>query len=130
MKNIITIALILILPVLVYFVMSKNSNDITVFAKDMSKPSMYVFSSTMCMDCQKVKTLLKEIQPDYVDKINIVHINAIENTKKTKELVKKHNVVLVPTIVFLDVNNSEINRIEGYMPKEEFIKEIEESING
>ena len=130
MKNIITILLILVLPVLVYLIMSKNSNDFSAIAKEKNMPSLMTFTSTMCMDCQKMKGILKEIQPLYQDKMNFISINATEKDRKVQNYIKKHNVVLVPTMVFLDENGNEVNKIEGYIPKEELIKEIEEVING
>ncbi len=130
MKNIITIVLILVLPVLVYLIMSKNSNDFSAIAKEKNMPSLLTFTSTMCMDCQKMKGVLKEIQPSYQDRINFISINATEKDRKVQNYIKKHNVVLVPTMVFLDENGNEVNKIEGYIPKEELIKEIEEVING
>ncbi len=130
MKNIITIALILILPILVYSILSKGTSDISAVAKNKDLPTLMIFSSSMCIDCQKMKSVLNDVQGDYKDKINFISINATEKDKKVKELVKKYNVVLVPTIVFLDLNENEVNRIEGYIPKEEFVSEIEEVING
>lgn len=130
MKNIITIAIILILPILVYLVMNKTSNDVVAFAQDNSKPTLLIFSSTMCMDCQKMKTILNEIQPTYSDKVNFVQINATENSKSIKDIVKKYSVVLVPTIVFVNEDSNETGRIEGYIPKEDLIKEVEAVING
>ena len=130
MKNIITIVLILVLPVLVYLIMSKNSNDFSAIAKEKNMPSLLTFTSTMCMDCQKMKGVLKEIQPSYQDRINFISINETEKDRKVQNYIKKHNVVLVPTMVFLDENGNEVNKIEGYIPKEELIKEIEEVING
>ncbi len=130
MKNIITIVIILILPVLVYLIMNKTSNDVVAFAQDKTKPSLLIFSSTMCMDCQKMKTVLNEIQPTYSDRVNFVQINATENSRKIKDIVKKHSVVLVPTIVFVDKDSNETARIEGFVPKENLIKEIEAVING
>ncbi len=130
MKNIITIALILILPIAVYTILSKNSSNIIAFAQEGNKPSLMAFTSTMCMDCQKMKGIIKEIEDNYNDKINFVSINALDKNRKVQSYVKKHHVVLVPTIVFLDENGNEVNKIEGYIPKEELIKEIEEVING
>lgn len=131
MKNIITIAIILILPVLIYsFMHTRTSSDISALAKDNNKPGLMIFTSAMCMDCQKMKTVIKEIEPSYSDKINFISINAIDKSKSVKDMVKKYKVVLVPTLIFLDVNQNETNRVEGFIPKEELISDIEEAING
>lgn len=131
MKNIITIAVILILPVLIYSFMNKHTtSDISAQAKDTNKPTLMIFTSTMCMDCQKMKTVIKEVEPEYSDKINFVPVNAIDKSKSVKDMVKKYKVVLVPTLIFLDKNQSETNRVEGFIPKEELVSDIEEAING
>ena len=84
----------------------------------------------MCIDCQKMKKLLNEIEPAYQNKINFVSINALDKDKKVKNYINKFGVTLVPTLVFIDDNGNLINKIEGYIPKEELISEIEEAING
>lgn len=129
MKNIITILLVLILPVCTYLIMSKNSSNIIAIAKE-NTPSLYIFTSTMCMDCQKMKKVINEIEPNYHDRINFIQINATDKNRKVQEYIKRYGVTLVPTIVVLDRNNNKINKIEGYIEQEKLIKEIEDAING
>ena len=130
MKNIITIALILILPIAAYLIISKNSNDISAIAKEKNMPSLLAFTSTMCVDCQRMKGVLKEVEENYNDKINFLYINALDKNRKVQDNIKKYHVTLVPTIILVDENGNETNKIEGYMPKEDLIVEIEEAING
>lgn len=130
MKNIITILLILIVPVAVYLYLSKNSDTTSAIAKDKTKPSIMIFTSAMCLDCQKMKSVINEVQPVYSDKINFVSINALDKNKKVQADIKKYGVVLVPTIIFVDENENQKNKIEGYIPKEQLITEIEDIING
>ncbi len=130
MKNIITILLVLVVPIVAYLVMSKNSDDLSAMANDRNHPSMLIFTSTMCMDCQKMKSILKEVEPQYSNKMNFVHINALDKNRKVQENIKKYQVVLVPTMVFVDENGNQTNKIEGSISKEALITEIEEAING
>lgn len=130
MKNIFIILLILILPVSIYLMLNKNSDFDAAMAKSDDLPSLLIFTSTMCLDCQRMKSLVSEIQNDYKEKINFIPINALENKRKVKEQVKSYGVVLVPTLIFLDVNGVQTNKIEGYIPKEELIKNIEACVNG
>ncbi len=129
MKNIIAIILILVLPIFVYILMNKNSAE-TAVAIENSKPTLMVFTSTMCMDCKRLKEVIKDIEGEYSPKINIVSINATAKDRNVKEKIKKYNVTLVPTMIFLDKNNNQRNKIEGFIPKEELIIELEEIING
>lgn len=130
MKNIIIILLILIVPVSIYLFMSKNSQTYSALAKQENNPSILIFTSAMCLDCQKMKGIIKEVEGSYNDKINFIQINATDNNKRVRENIKKYHVVLVPTLVFVDENGGQKNKIEGYISKEELISEIEEAING
>ncbi len=130
MKNIITILLILIVPICAYLFMSRNSVDIMANAKENNLPVLMAFTSSMCMDCQKMKGILKEVEGDYTGRINFVMINALDKNRKVKDYLKKYNIVLVPTMIFLDENGNQINKIEGAVTKEVLISEIEEAING
>jgi thioredoxin-related protein len=97
---------------------------------DKNNPSLLVFSSTMCMDCQKIKGVIQDVKQEYSNKINIVEINALDNNKKVKEQIQKYNVVLVPTLIFTDNQGMQTKKIEGYVPKSDLVKEIEALING
>lgn len=130
MKNIITILLILIVPICAYLFMSKNSENVIAFANGKNIPTIMTFSSTMCLDCQKLKVVIKDVEQSYGEKVNFVNYNALDKDRKVKENIKKYGVVLAPTIVILDKNGNKIKKIEGYIPKEELIKEVEEVING
>ena len=129
MKNIITILLVLILPICAYFLLSKNSKFDDAIAKE-NTPSIYIFTSTMCLDCQKMKKVINEITPQDKEDINFIQINAIERNKKVQDLIKKHEIILVPTIIIFDKNGNKLNQIEGFIEKEKLISEIEEAING
>ncbi len=130
MKNIITIALIFVLPLTAYFIMNGNSDGITASAKDNGHPNIIVFTSAMCMDCKKMKSLLNEVEPVYNSKVNFTHINALDNNKQVKEQIRKYNITLVPTLVYTDENGNPKNKTEGYIEKEQLISKIEELING
>ena len=130
MKNIISITLILILPLCIYFLLNKNSTDNVVIASNSNLPSIVTFSSSMCLDCQKLKKVLVDVEKEYNNRVNFISVDASSNNKVVKEKIKKHKVVLVPTMIFLDINGIEKKKIEGYIPKEELIVEIEALTNG
>ena len=89
-----------------------------------------IFTSAMCLDCQKMKSIINEVEPIYNDKVNFISINALDKSKKVQEYIKKYSIVLVPTIIFVDENENQKNKVEGYIPKDELIKEVEDIING
>ena len=129
MKNITIILLILILPIAVFLFLNKAKSPSDIAIAE-NRPTFMVFTSTMCLDCQKVKKELAEIEPDYTERINIVKINALEKKSNTQQMVKKYNVTLVPTLIFIDRNNKTTFRTEGYMSKEEMTEQLENLLNG
>ncbi len=129
MKNIITILLIFIIPIVAYLYISKNSNTTIAIAKDKNKASLMIFTSAMCLDCQKMKSVINEVQPVYSDKINFISINALDKNKKVQNYIKKYGIVLVPTIIFTDEDENQKDKVEGYISKDDLIKKIEDIIN-
>lgn len=129
MKNIITILLIFIIPIVAYLYISKNSNTTIAIAKDKNKASLMIFTSAMCLDCQKMKSVINEVQPVYSNKINFISINALDKNKKVQNYIKKYGIVLVPTIIFTDEDENQKDKVEGYISKDDLIKKIEDIIN-
>lgn len=129
MKNIITILLILILPIIAYIIMDKNSENSIATAQVNNLPTVMVFSSTMCLDCQKLKLVINELENTYSGKVNFIKYNALDNNKKVKNYIKEYSITLAPTTIIFDEDNNKIEKIEGYIEKEELIKKIEDAIN-
>lgn len=129
MKNIITILLILFVPVIAYLTISSKSDSRIAYATNPNNPSIIIFTSTMCKDCQTMKELLKDVESKYNDKINFVYINALARDRKVQDKIKKYSITLVPTLVFTDTNELQTKKIEGAIPKEELVIAIEDSIN-
>ena len=131
MKNILTILAVILIPIIMYFAISNKNVQVTetAFAKDSGIPTVITFTSTMCMDCQKMKAVISEVQDDYEGKINFVSINALDKKRSVKDAVNQYKIVLVPSIVLLDSNNKEVNKIEGFIPKDELIRNLEGLIN-
>ena len=130
MKNIIIIFLILILPITIYIVLSNKTENNLVYAHNNDLATLKIYSSTMCLDCQKLKKEMQTIEIEYKNKINIQKFNALENSKKVQEDISKYEITLVPTMIFITKDGETRKKIEGYLPKEEIIKEIESTING
>lgn len=130
MKNIITVIAIIIIPVMAYLILNNEAQKQEAMAKDNNLPTLMTFSSAMCLDCKRVKATIKEVENDYKGKINFISVNATDNNKSTKELIKQYGITLVPTMIFLDKNDNEIKKIEGAITKEELTNELEVICNG
>ena len=138
-KNIIIVALVLIVPLVAFWILS-NANTTTaqtnpeipqtdqvVNEVDIGKPQILKFTSTMCLDCQTMNKLFKEVYPKYQDKIVLTEISVQDGKAFTNEQIKKYNITLVPTMIFLDSNNNQVQRIEGAIEKEvleNYLKEL------
>lgn len=130
MKNITIILLIIILPIAAFIFLDKSRGTVDIALAENSQPTFMLFTSTMCLDCKRVKQELALIEEDYTGKVNIVKINALEKKGKTPSLIKKYEVTLVPTLIFIDKNDKIINKTEGYMSKEEMKELLESMLNG
>lgn len=118
-KNIITILLILIVPMFAYWLLSTpDAENSTTVAEASNKPQIIKFTSAMCMDCQTMNQIMKEVYPAYKDKITLIEIPVQDKTSFNESQIKKYNVTLVPTIILLDSSGRQVKRIEGAIEKD------------
>lgn len=79
-----------------------------------------------CMDnsipCKKQFEILKDIEKELNEKIEVFKIDITEKSQDTKVL---YNITSVPTIVFFN-NNTEIERKVGLQNKDDLVKIINE----
>lgn len=119
-KNLIIVLLVFIVPLVAYFVLNKTSNSQIAVADDATaKPQIIKFTSAMCLDCQEMNKIIKEIFPKYQDRMVLVEIPVQDGKAFTEEQIKKYNVTLVPTIILIDSKGNQVKRIEGAIAKEE-----------
>lgn len=128
-KTLIIATLIFVLPLVVYGVWSNRQpavSETAVAANGM--PKLIKFSSPMCSDCQNMERIIDEVDDDYDDRVDFVEISVNNNSREVKELIKKYNVQLVPTMVFLNSKGEQIARVEGSIPKEQLVYYLEEGL--
>ncbi len=124
-KSLFTILAILILPLVAFFALTFNKDTSTV-AQASGKPQILKFSSTMCLECKEVEKVFKELMPKYEDKVDYTEIIVDSRNDMKNNLIKKHNVKLVPTIIMLNSDGTQHMRIESSLP----VGEMEECIKG
>ncbi len=126
-KNIIIIALVFLVPLAAFWILSNSGSTTAKTAPQdvpqaeeviIGKPQVLKFTSTMCLDCQTMNKLFKEVFPKYSDRIVLTEISVQDGKAFTNEQIKKYNITLVPTMIFLDSNNKEVRRVEGAIEKE------------
>ena len=83
----------------------------------------------MCYDCQRLEGVLKEVFPSYNDKITLTEISVQNNSSAVQNMIKKYQIKLVPTSIFIDKNGEVKAKIEGYIDNDTLKKHLEEISN-
>jgi len=123
-KNIAIISLIFLVPLFAYFFLTMSSQSTAKTVQ--GRPQVLKYTSEMCLDCQTMNKVFKEIFPKYKDRITLTEIKVQEKNSYNDSMIKQHNVTLVPTIILLNSNGKVIKRIEGAIPSEEMDKCLKE----
>lgn len=77
--------------------------------------------STGCAPCKELKPIMESLSAEY-ENIDIQTFD-ITNTQEGAAIANYYNVSLMPTLLFLDKNGNEVDRVTGFRSKEQ-IKEI------
>lgn len=117
-KNTIIILLIFAIPLITY-IMLTLSNTTTAKTAQEGKPQVIKFTSQMCLDCQTMNSIFKEIFPKHKDRIVLTEIQVQDKNSYNQSMIKKHNVTLVPTIILINSKGEVVKRIEGAIPASE-----------
>jgi thiol-disulfide isomerase/thioredoxin len=85
-------------------------------------PTLLDFGAGQCATCKMMDAVLTELAMKYAEKIKIRSINVHEQEKQTKQ----YDIRMIPTQIFLDANNNELFRHEGFLSKEDVVKKWKE----
>ncbi len=93
------------------------------FANPENKPFFLYFYSHNCAYCRKIE---KQIFPskefkEWIQKFVFIKVN----TDQEFEVLEKFQILGSPSMVILDANHVEIGRIDGFLPRDEFINRME-----
>ena len=132
MKNWIIILLIFAMPLSLYAYLEAQAEQAKICAVvgndtiKNPKAKIVKFSSPMCSECKEMNIELDKAMKDYKNSVIIEEINVVENVGKgvkyNKAAIKKYNVSLVPTIVFLDKQGNTIKKREGLVKSDEIVE--------
>ncbi|MFI3301052.1 MAG: thioredoxin family protein [Candidatus Gastranaerophilales bacterium] len=123
-KNLIVILLIFLIPAIAFAMLSKNEAPV-VQVNNSQMPEMIKFTSSMCMDCQTMNKIIKDVFPAFEDKIVLTEIHVENKNSFNDGKIKEYNVTLVPTIVLLNSDGTQVQRIEGAISQDEMTKYLE-----
>lgn len=129
-KNIITVLLIFMVPVIAYWTLTKDKSVAVIPSIATTGPEIIKFSSPMCYECQELEKIFEEVYPNYSNKITLKKIDVTDRDKNTNKLINDYNVKLVPTCVFKDKNGNVIRITEGSIQPKILENYMKEQLNG
>ena len=107
-KNIMIILLIFLVPMALYWGLTKDKSITTLPSIAYNGPEIIKFSSPMCYECQELEKIFNEIYPGYANKVSLRKIDVTQKDKTTKQMIKEYDVKLVPTCIFKNKGSSSL----------------------
>jgi len=140
MKNTIRISLLIFALIFLYNIKASADEinfekgtykEVLTKAKSENKILMIDFFTDWCKWCVELDKKVYT-DKDVAEFANLKQVNWKIDAEKGEgpDLAKKYSVSGYPTIVFVDGNGDEIDRIVGYMPAKDFLKRIKEFNEG
>jgi thioredoxin 1 len=77
--------------------------------------SIMYFSAAWCGPCKMFKPIVQKVSQDVGTYVNYVDVD------QNPDLVKKHSISSVPTIVITDSNGNQVFRQSGVIPTDQLI---------
>ena len=84
-------------------------------------PKLLDFGAGTCIPCKKMAPILQELSEEYKGRVVIKIIEVYQE----RELTRVNGIRLIPTQIFFDSKNKEVNRHVGFMDKEQIKKVFE-----
>ena len=123
--SLLAIVMILVLPITAYSLLKSPSNMDTAVMAATQKPTVLEFSAPLCSECLKLQKVLDEVEPKYKKQIVFHKINTSACSRDESREMKKYNIKVVPTMVFLDKNGKFVTKTEGSMNKEKLVEYLD-----
>lgn len=105
-------------------VLEINQDNFEKEVKNSDVPVIIDFFATWCGPCQMLAPVFQETSKDYDGKLKFVKVNTEEN----QDLSYKFQVSGIPCLI-ITKDGEEIDRIVGFMQKDELKKRINEILN-
>jgi len=84
------------------------------------KVTFIELGSVDCIPCKMMQPIMKEIEDKYKGEVKVIFYDV--RTQEGKPYSKKYGIRVIPTQVFLDKDDREYFRHEGYFPKNDLIE--------
>lgn len=80
--------------------------------------------SVRCIPCKMMQPIMKDIEKDYADQVKVVFHDVW--TPEGEPFAASYKIRVIPTQVFLDKEGKEYFRHEGFFPKDDLIKILQQ----
>jgi len=80
--------------------------------------------SVRCIPCKMMQPIIKEIEKEYAGQVKVVFHDVW--TPEGEPFAASYKIRVIPTQVFLDKEGEEYFRHEGFFPKDELIKVLQQ----
>jgi thioredoxin 1 len=103
---------------------SSNNADAKAGRKDsvQAKVTFVELGSVNCIPCKAMQPVMKAVEEEYGDQVKVIFYDVW----KDAEPGRKYGIRLIPTQVFLDEKGVEFHRHEGFYPKDDIDKILQE----
>jgi thioredoxin 1 len=122
------LALILVLGVFSVSCDAANSKadekSSTAAAEDTYLVTFVELGSVRCIPCKMMQPIMKDIEKDYAGQVKVVFHDVW--TPEGEPFAASYKIRVIPTQVFLDKEGKEYFRHEGFFPKDELIKILQQ----
>jgi thioredoxin 1 len=99
---------------------SKEAQKLKTKKQSGIKATFVELGSVNCIPCKKMQPIMKEIEEEYKNQVKVVFHDVW--TDEGRPYAKKFGIRVIPTQIFLDKNEKEYFRHEGFFPKEQLVE--------
>ena len=91
------------------------------------QPVLAFFHSMTCTPCIQMDEIVKEVYPEYQDRVGLVDVNVYD--KGNQNLLRRANLRVIPTLIFIG-RNGEGKGYTGVMPADALREQLEALAEG
>jgi thioredoxin len=102
------------------------TSSVVLFAQtEVVKPKVTFIElgSVNCIPCKQMQPIMKSIEEKYGEQVKVIFYDVWKDDQK--KYAQQYGIKLIPTQVFLDENEKEFFRHEGFYPETEIDKLLE-----
>ena len=129
-KSIIIVLLIFIVPLALFWGLTRDKGVATLPGIAFSGSEIIKFSSPMCYECQELDKIFNEVYPEFANKVTLRKIDVTQKDKEVKRMIKEYDVKLVPTCIFKNKDGQIIRKTEGMIQSRILENYIKDQIHG